>query len=86
MVQGATEDGVKLSDEQDIDEANSDTEAEEEKKRKKMTEPYVPTYIRMLAETSNRRKKGPKTVTRTTRSELMNSNAGLPSNMDAVDQ
>lgn len=69
LVQGPTEDGRRLADEMDIDEANSDEEEEEERRRRKQTEPYVPTYMKMLADESKQaRRKGPKNVTRTTRS------------------
>lgn len=67
MVQGPTEDGRKLADEEDIDEPNSDDEAIEEAKRQREREPYVPTYIRMLEEETKQKKRGPKTLTRTTR-------------------
>ena len=69
MVQGSTEDGRKLADEQDIDEPDSDDETIEEAKRQREREPYVPMYIRMLEEETKEKKRGPKTITRTTRRE-----------------
>lgn len=67
MVQGPTDDGRKLADEMDIDELNSDDEAAEEAKRQREREPYVPTYIRMLEEETKQKRRGPKSLTRTTR-------------------
>ncbi|XP_067927962.1 uncharacterized protein [Watersipora subatra] len=67
LVQGPTEDGKLLTDELDLDDPNSDVEEEEEKKKQRKTQPFVPSYLRMLAEDSQHKKKGPKNITRTTR-------------------
>lgn len=66
-MQGPTDDGKKLADELDIDEANSDSDEEEERKRERHAQPFVPSYLRMLTEDSRQKKRGPKNITRTTR-------------------
>ena len=71
MVQGSTEDGKRLSDELDINEPNSEDEedeAGEKMKRKVMRSPvpFVPSYKRMLE--GSRKEKGPKNITKSTRS------------------
>lgn len=50
-----------------MDEANSDSEEEEEKKRVRKAQPFIPSYLRMLADGSKEKKRGPKSITRTTR-------------------
>ena len=65
LVQGVTEDGKKLADELDIDDANSDSDEEEEKKRQRKLQPFVPSYLRMMED--SKKKRGPKTITRTSR-------------------
>lgn len=69
LVQGPTEDGKRLLDELDIDDPNSDSDEEEERKKQRKTKPFVPSYLRMIAETSRQKKRGPKNITRTTRRE-----------------
>lgn len=68
MVQGATDDGKKLNDELDIEDPNSDSDEEEERKRVRQTQPFIPSYLRMLEDDSSQKKKrGPKSIHRTTR-------------------
>lgn len=77
MVQGPTDDGKKLADEIDIDEANSDSDEEEEKKRERQAQPFVPSYLRLL-EQDSRQKRASKSITRTTRRELVLVQCGEP--------
>ena len=57
-----------MNDELDIDEPNSDSDEEEERKRVRQTQPFIPSYLRLLEDdSSHKKKRGPKSIHRTTR-------------------